>query len=101
MPMSVLEAWAYRKPVLMTDACNIPEGFAAGAAFRIDLHPATLAASLIEVLGRSDDLAEAGKQGRHLVEQRFTWDRVTDQHEALFAWLAAGGGKPDFVAGDG
>ena len=35
LPMSVLEAWAYGLPVLMTDKCNLPEGFAAGAAVRI------------------------------------------------------------------
>ena len=32
MPIAVLEAWSYGLPVLMTEACNLPEGFAAGAA---------------------------------------------------------------------
>ncbi len=35
LPMSVLEAWAYGLPVLMTEECNLPEGFAAGAAIGI------------------------------------------------------------------
>ena len=35
LPMTVLEAWSYAKPVLMTAECNLPEGFAAGAAVRI------------------------------------------------------------------
>ena len=35
LPMSILEAWAYRLPVLMTDHCNLPEGFDADAAIRI------------------------------------------------------------------
>ena len=97
MPMSVLEAWAYRKPVLMTDACNIPEGFAAGAAFRIEDDPIALAASLIDVLDQPTALAEAGRSGRALVEKSFTWDRITDQHAALFAWLAGRGDRPDFM----
>ncbi len=97
MPMSVLEAWAYRKPVLMTAACNIPEGFKAGAAFPIENEPEALAASLIEILDQPEALAEAGRRGRSLVEEQFTWDRVTDQHAALFAWLARGGDRPDFV----
>jgi len=97
MPMSVLEAWAYKKPVLMTDACNIPEGFAAGAAFRIEDDPVALAASLIEILDRPAALAEAGISGRALVEKSFTWDRITDQHAALFAWLAGRGDRPDFM----
>ena len=35
LPVAVLEAWSYGLPVLMTEACNLPEGFAAGAALRI------------------------------------------------------------------
>ena len=27
LPMSILEAWAYELPVVMTDYCNLPEGF--------------------------------------------------------------------------
>jgi len=33
--MSVLEAWAYRLPVLMTHHCNLPEAFAVNAALHI------------------------------------------------------------------
>ena len=32
IPMVVLEAWAYGKPVLMTPECNLPEGFEASAS---------------------------------------------------------------------
>lgn len=32
LPMVVLEAWAAGTPVLMTTECNLPEGFASGAA---------------------------------------------------------------------
>jgi len=39
LPMTVLEAWAYAKPVLMTPECNLPEGFAAGAAVQIGTTP--------------------------------------------------------------
>ena len=97
MPMSVLEAWAYRKPVLMTAECNIPEGFAAGAAFAIGREPRQLAAQLIEFLDDAQALDEAGQRGHRLVEERFTWNRITDQHAALFAWLAGRGQRPDFV----
>ncbi|MFM5931847.1 MAG: glycosyltransferase [Novosphingobium sp.] len=32
LPMAMLEAWAAGRPTLMTGQCNLPEGFAAGAA---------------------------------------------------------------------
>jgi hypothetical protein len=35
LPMSVLEAWSYGLPVVMTPECNLPEGFACGAALEI------------------------------------------------------------------
>ncbi len=44
--MSVLEAWAYRLPVLMTDHCNLPEGFAHNAALRIGTDVPSIAEGL-------------------------------------------------------
>jgi glycosyltransferase involved in cell wall biosynthesis len=36
LPMVVLEAWAHSLPVLMTPQCNLPEGFAARAAIKVE-----------------------------------------------------------------
>ena len=49
LPMSVLEAWAYKLPVLMTDFCNIPEGFDNGAAIRVDTKPESIAYGLVQL----------------------------------------------------
>ena len=35
LPIVILEAWANRLPVLMTEQCNLPEGFEIGAALPI------------------------------------------------------------------
>jgi poly(glycerol-phosphate) alpha-glucosyltransferase len=98
MPMSVLEAWAYRKAVLMTDACNIPEGFVKGGALRITNEPRALAAALIYHLDKPAELIRAGERGRALVEERFTWARIVDQHIGLFAWLSGRAPRPHHVA---
>ena len=50
LPMSVLEAWAYGLPVLMTEHCNLPEGFAAGAAIRIGTDVASIAEGMRELM---------------------------------------------------
>lgn len=98
MPMTVLEAWAHRKPVLMTDACNIPEGFVAGAACRIDNEPGALATALQYHLDQPSALVRTGERGRRLVEERFTWERIVDQHIGLFSWLAGRGPRPHHIA---
>lgn len=50
LPMAVLEAWAAGMPVLMSPGCNLPQGFAAGAALDCGTEPETIAASLCTAL---------------------------------------------------
>lgn len=76
LPMAVLEGWAYGLPVFMTDACNLPEGFAAGAAFRITTDPAQMAQVLAQVLADGPALAAAGAAGRSLAQKQFAWDAI-------------------------
>ena len=100
LPMSVLEAWAYRLPVLMTAECNLPEGFAAGAAVEITTDPEALAASLIANL-LDADLAPIGQAGRSLVEERFSWPRIAELHLEVYRWLVHGGERPACVTEEG
>jgi poly(glycerol-phosphate) alpha-glucosyltransferase len=94
--MAVLEAWSHRVPVFMTPACNLPEGFAAGAAIEIATEPDALARSLLEHLG-NPDLPEIGRRGRVLVENRFTWDQVGGEMVAVHNWVLNGGAKPSSI----
>ena len=73
LPMSVLEAWSYRLPVLMTEHCNLPEGFAANAAIRIGTDTESIAEGMRHLLRPpSSDLRSLGQNGRALVERQFT-----------------------------
>lgn len=94
LPMSVLEAWSYGLPVLMTEFCNLPEGFDAGAALRIDPDPGSIANGLAELVAMSvSDLAGMGIKGRKLVELRFTWDKIAQDMQTVYEWCL-GGDKP-------
>jgi glycosyltransferase involved in cell wall biosynthesis len=99
LPMAVLEAWAHRLPVFMSDACNLPEGFAAGAAVRVVPEPEALAETLATHLPDSA-LASLGHAGRALAARRFSWEAIARRHVALYGWLTRGGAQPDFVRCD-
>ncbi|MEP5151424.1 glycosyltransferase [Planktotalea sp.] len=86
LPMAVLEAWANKLPVFMSKECNLPEGFAAGAAIDTGTQPHEIATAFELNLER-DDLNDIGEAGRRLVEARFTWDSVGLQLDAVYAWL--------------
>ncbi|MBA3834120.1 MAG: glycosyltransferase family 4 protein, partial [Chthoniobacterales bacterium] len=95
LPMVVLEAWAYAKPVLMTPECNLPEGFAAQAALRVGTTVEDIKEEL-EALFAAPEVAltEIGKRGRELVENRFAWKRIAAQVKITYEWMLGGGSKP-------
>lgn len=96
LPMSVLEAWAYRLPVLMTAACNLPEGFKSGAAIKITTDPDALAIQLAKAL-LNTDLYPLGKAGRSLVQKQFSWPTVAVRHLEVYHWMVLGGEPPGCV----
>ena len=97
LPMTVLEAWAAGCPVLMTDACNLPEGFGAGAAARIETEPTRMAKAFRRHLPDAAWRRAAGAAGRALVARDFAWDTVAVRFDALYAHLAGRGPAPDFL----
>jgi glycosyltransferase involved in cell wall biosynthesis len=98
LPMTVLEAWAHAKPVLMTPECNLPEGFAAGAALQIGTGPEEITAGLKQLTEMSDDDRRAtGARGRTLVVTKFSWPRIGEQMRSVYEWVLGGGATPDTV----
>lgn len=98
MPMTVLEAWAWHTPVVMTPHCNIPEGFDAGAALRIDDNVASVTRGLTDFFQLSDDDRRTiGDKGYQLVSSQFTWDASAEKMKHLYEWLTGKADKPSFV----
>jgi glycosyltransferase involved in cell wall biosynthesis len=98
VPMVVLEAWAYAKPVLMTAECNLPEGFTAGAALRISTDAAGIGAGLRALLEMSDaERAAMGVRGRALVAERFHWPDIGEDMRRVCEWTISGGAPPASV----
>lgn len=98
LPMSVLEAWSYRLPVVMTPECNLPEGFSADAAFRIETSGESIAEGLRTLFSMNEaDLISMGDKGRELVKARFTWQTVAALMREVYDWMLGGGSAPGCV----
>ena len=98
LPMSVLEAWSYRLPVLMTDYCNLPEGFLADAALRIGTDVTSIAEGMRLLLqSPASGLRSLGSNGRSLVERQFTWPQIAAQMNDVYEWVLGGGMSPGCV----
>lgn len=101
LPVSVLEAWSYKLPVFMTDACNLPIGFEAHAAKRITTDPDDIAAVLAEALrpGSEAEMAKMGSAGYQLVVDTFSWRSIAEQLIELYRWAenAEGAEAPAFL----
>lgn len=90
LPMTILEAWAAGTPAIMTAACHLPEGFAAGAA----LECGTDAPSVAAALGRALACDEAGWRAMsdaalELARGRFSAAQVAQQWVAAYRTLVA------------
>ncbi len=98
LPMSVLEAWSYQLPVVMTPECNLPEGFDADAAIRVETGVESIAEGLDSLFSMSDaDLKEMGARGKELVRQKFTWQTVAEEMKQVYDWMLGGGTRPGSV----
>ena len=98
LPMAVLEAWSYAKPVVMTPECNLPEGFEANAALRIGTTPEEIASGLKVLREMSDnDRSQMGNRGRALVATRFSWPRIGEQMRLVYEWMLGSGAAPKTI----
>ncbi len=98
LPMAILEAWAFRLPVLMTGDCNIPEAFPAGAAIEISRNPKSLADALRQFMALPQAERDLiGEQGRNLVETSFNWPAIADKMSTTYSWVLHGGSCPEWV----
>jgi poly(glycerol-phosphate) alpha-glucosyltransferase len=101
LPMAVLEAWAYGLPVVMTPECNLPEGFAAGAAIEVDTGATGIARGLLQLIEMSEGERKAlGQRGRELVAGRFCWPAIAREMAAVYRWVLGGGPAPGCVRVD-
>ena len=101
MPMTILEAWSYHLPVIMTPQCNIPEGIEHEACIECqpEVDSLTVAFEQFARMSESDKI-QMGDRGRNLVERNFTWDVVSSKMAQVYGWLTEDNACPDSVVHD-
>ena len=98
LPMTVLEAWSWKKPAIITPECHLPEGYEAEAAIRIEDNVKSVTDGLIRFLTMTEEEREKmGQNGYNLVCSSFTWDAAARKMIELYEWLSGKRKKPDFV----
>jgi len=95
LPMTVLEAWTFARPAFITEQCNLPEGFEAGAAFKITTEPRNIAERLINILPNLDLLTKTGQAGRDLVQSTFDWTKIAEKWFSVYESLVVGENSPE------
>jgi glycosyltransferase involved in cell wall biosynthesis len=101
MPMAVLEAWAYKLPSLITEDCNLPEGFENNAAVKINADKDDIVKRLSSFFEMPDESREEiANNARALVEKKFSWDTVAQQTKDVYDWSLNGGDAPVTVRFD-
>ena len=95
LPVAALEAASYGLPLLLTEACNLPEFFEAEAAMRITNDPISLAGSLREFVALpAPERRRMGERAFAVAKDKFTWNSVAKRMSAVYAWVLGKGPEP-------
>jgi poly(glycerol-phosphate) alpha-glucosyltransferase len=98
LPMTILEAWSFGMPVLMTPECNLPEGFRVGAAWEITSEVPGIVAGIKRLFESTEEQRkDTGARGRLLVEGRFSWTAIGESMGLVYEWLVGRGRRPEAV----
>lgn len=101
LPMTVLEAWSWRTPVIMTPQCNLNEGFKYNAAIKVDDNVESIKRGIETTLTMNkEELNKIGNNGLELVKEHFSWDASAKKMLLLYNWLITKENKPNFIYTD-
>ena len=90
LPTTILEAMACGTPVLSTPVAGVPDVVTPGeTGFLLDeTDPDSIADAIVSSLER-EDLPAMSRNGRELVERRYSFDAAVDRYEAILSDVAA------------
>lgn len=91
LPFAMLEAWAAGAPTIMTPDCNLPEGFAAGAAIECGHAPTEIAAVLQRALAMdAPEWLGMARAAHELAAGPFSRETVAERWVEAYGMAMAG-----------
>jgi len=92
LPIAVLEAMEYAKPVLLTEGWTLPVTTDSKFGWRVPGEDRAFESALLDAMNTPEDLLkEMGHCARAVVRENFGWDGIAKQACALYASLLADG----------
>ena len=88
--LSILEAMACGKPVVISDRCKFPEVAQYGAGMIVSLSVAEIAAALSLYANEPVRRGRDGQAARLLIERFYTWDIVSKQADQMYTRAIGG-----------
>ncbi len=96
--LSILEAMACSRPVVISDRCKFPDVARYDAGVIVPLSVDDLAGALGTYVADAMRRASDGRSARHLIERSYTWDIVSRRADAMYT-QAIGGSAAAAAAG--
>jgi len=92
LPIAVLEAMEYAKPVLLTEGWTLPVTTDFMFGWRVPGEDRAFESALLDVMNTPEHiLKEIGCNARGVVREHFGWDGIAKQACTLYASLLADG----------
>ena len=88
LSMSIVEALAAGVPVVISEACNMPEVEEHGAGRIVEAHRSAISQALKPIVSSDQVRAEMGGRARALARERFDWGKLVPRYNGLYGSAA-------------
>jgi glycosyltransferase involved in cell wall biosynthesis len=96
LPIAVLEAMEYGKPIVVTDGWTLPVATSTKFGWRASTTESDFGSVLLEVMSTPENLlADIGRNARAVARESFSWDTIAQKASSLYGTLLVEGERQE------